>query len=159
MSSTSGDVNTEVFTNVFVGLTNIKTNYNRSYIKIQDVSAQVGGIIKFFLIIIESLLSFYSYVPYLETLYGRLFDFNLVNETIKPRSNHLFSNTNNYIYNYNNNNSKINFSETNPVVNDLFTLNEHNLQKAKYKFKPRTYNLYDVLFRCCRMNKNSQKYC
>jgi len=70
LSGSTAESNTEVFTNVIIGLTNLKDFYSRKYIKVQDVSAQVGGIIKFFLLFADILISFYSYGPFLETLYS-----------------------------------------------------------------------------------------
>lgn len=161
MSSTSGDTNTDVFTNVIVGLTNIKMNYHRNYIKIQDVSAQVGGILKFFLLIVDSLLSFYSFVPFLESLYSKLFDYELLKDTVRPPSSLLISKSNINLHNFSQDKLHINNydeSNYNAAINNKFSMNELNRQKTRGRLRPSKYNIFETLFRCCRKNKNSHKY-
>jgi hypothetical protein len=150
-SSTTGDMNTQIFTNVIVGLTNIKATYNRSYVKVQDVSAQVGGIIKFFMIIIEFMLSFYSYVPYLENVYGTLFDRNDKNASNVPNKPSLSANLSQF--------NLVNDTRTpaNLVVHNKLSLKDLKRQKTKVIATPKTHSFCEILFRCFRV-KRSKSY-
>ncbi len=70
------DPETGIFTNVLFGLNNIKEVYDRKYIKVQDVAAQVGGIIKLFMIVINFTVEYISYIPFLDELYDMIYAMN-----------------------------------------------------------------------------------
>jgi hypothetical protein len=151
-SSNTADPKTDVFTNVIIGLNSIKTNYNRSYIKIQDISAQVGGLIKFFMVIFEVLLSFYSYVPFLENLYVKLLinPDHKVNERktqniISPR----FSEAK-----INQGNSEKNMKLSNKIPFDEIYTSKRSLVRVR----PKSYSFCETLFRCFQVNGKSKKY-
>jgi hypothetical protein len=76
------DVNTQIFTNILFGLSDIKDVYERRFIKFQDIAANVGGTIKFFTIFFELMISYYAYIPFLEALYNA----NDKIDLIKPQS-------------------------------------------------------------------------
>ncbi len=118
-SGSTAEFNTVTFTNVIVGLTNLKDNYSRKYIKLQDISAQVGGIIKFFLIFSDFFISFYSYIPFLETLYERLFDENKI--IIKKNINKLYKR------------DEINNSESNLAVPKLIKISCSKIEERDKK--------------------------
>jgi len=162
-SGSTAESNTETFTNVIVGLTNLKDFYSRKYIKIQDVSAQVGGIIKFFLIFADLFISYYSYVPFLESLYESLFKYNIM-----EKDNNLKKSTKNY--------NEIHNSEANLVVPNLVYISKNKIsdiiQEDKSKdvkdilkskpFKstinPRSHSCCEILYRGCLMQRKRNKF-
>jgi hypothetical protein len=148
-SSNTADPKTEVFTNVIIGLNNIKGNYSRSYIKVQDISAQVGGLIKFFMVVFEVLLSFYSYAPFLEDLYSKI-----ISTEVKELEKKIeFSSPHNR-----------NFQNTQEVLKKNIQLNKIPIkeicgkQKTNVRFRQKSYSFCDVIFRCFQVNQKSKKY-
>ena len=153
-STTTGDMNTEVFTNVIIGLTNIKTTYHRSYVKVQDVSAQVGGIIKFFLIITDYLLSFYAYVPYLEAVYGSMFNKQNFNENSKENPPNIVNQSQ---FNIIQPTKQVNLSQ-NVVISNMASLKDLKRQRTNFTLKSKRLSFCEVLFRCFRVKKSSSTY-
>jgi hypothetical protein len=156
LSSTSGDEKTEVFTNVIIGLTNIKINYQRSYIKIQDLSAQVGGIIKFFLLFFEFVLSFYSYVPFLESLYGSIFEYKEINDNIQLEIKKQNIKKVNEIQFVKVNVNEINNAQANVNLNKNYSY-DFKEKISNRKIKPTSYSSFQIFCRCCKL-RNSYKY-
>jgi hypothetical protein len=65
---------------------NIKVDtYNRSYTKVQNVAANVGGIIKIFVIICQSLVKIYGKTKYLEYVINKLFNLKNEKEHVKEK--------------------------------------------------------------------------
>lgn len=158
-SGSTAESKTEIFTNVIVGLTNLKDFYSRKYIKVQDVSAQVGGIIKFFLIFCDFLISFYSYVPFLEALYSSIYDYNEFNKNgreIKISNSGALQNSdaNLVIHNFAKNKSGIpnliNADRQNLRVNEII-----HLKNIKGKIIPKSHSFLEIILRYCR---NKKKY-
>jgi len=151
LSGSTAESQTEVFTNVIIGLTNLKDFYTRKYIKVQDVSAQVGGIIKLFLIFSEFFISFFAYVPFLESLYQNLYDYGCLlghekeNKMGSPVAMHNseanmvlpnYALKKNMIPNLNAERSKININEVVVVKN------------FNSKITPTSYSCWKTIFRC-----------
>lgn len=179
-SGSTAEMTTDIFTNVIIGLNNLKDVYSRKYIKIQDVSAQVGGIIKFFLIFAEFFLSFFNYIPFLEALFGKLYDYGCLQNDQNPNNNKnkkIYNCNNNYNYNnYQNNRNILNQESQNNlksfgninIVYANFGKNINMTSKSKIRpdeiindkgfFKssdmvPRTHSWLEIIFRSCLKKK------
>lgn len=166
-SGSTAELSTEIFTNVIVGLNNLKDIYNRKYIKIQDVSAQVGGLIKFFLMFADFFLTFYSYIPFLETLYLKIYDYNtLFPDAEKKMENIISIKQKNILYSSqspiqnigNSNFVYVNCGKSGNMLsnNKLETIGKkcNNKISANSNIVYRSHSFLEIIFRiCCKKKK------
>lgn len=77
VSSFNNDVapnpETQIFYNIIVSLNAIKDIYNRQYVKLQNIAANVGGIIKFFFVFLKIIIIYVTKIPLIESLYDKYY--------------------------------------------------------------------------------------
>jgi hypothetical protein len=73
LNQATPDPVTPYFAQILLGLSDFQDVYERKYIKMQEIAANISGIIKFIGIILQFLVSHYAYVPFLESVYNKYF--------------------------------------------------------------------------------------
>lgn len=114
--------------------------YERSYIKIQEIAANLGGIIKFLLICGEILIFYFRKIKYKEFLFNCFFDLNSLNNPENKNFNFISNDASKVISNWQSNpgalkngnyiniinNSKNKFMKNNCYNNNNISYNSNN---------------------------------